>query len=147
VLRRVSKRRELSTVAGVTLSGRILKRHFEHSIHGEDVILFLRHLLRHVAGPLILIWDRLNAHRAAVVKTFLAEHPQIEVEWLPPYAPDLNPEEFCHGNIKQRMRNAAPVSVEELRAMADHGFARLRRHKQLLLGFFHHAGYHVRQLS
>jgi hypothetical protein len=43
VLRRVSKRRELSTVIGLTLSGRIYKRHFEHAICGEDIVLTLRH--------------------------------------------------------------------------------------------------------
>jgi DDE superfamily endonuclease len=68
VLRRVSRRRELSTVIGLTLSGRIDKRHFERAICGDDVVVTLRHVQRRVPGPLIIIWDRLNAHRAAVGK-------------------------------------------------------------------------------
>ena len=35
---------------------------------------------------------------------YLAEHSAIHVEWLPPCAPDINPEEFCHGNVKARMK-------------------------------------------
>jgi transposase len=146
ILRRVSQRRALSTVIGLTLSGRIYKRHFEQAIGGDDIVVALRHFQRHVPGPLLLIWDRLNAHRAAVVKKYLGTHPEIEVHWLPPYAPDLNPEEGCHGNVKQHLRNAQPSGASELRAGVDRGFARLRRRPDLILGFFRHAGLNVNQL-
>ena len=146
VLRRVSKRRALSTVIGLTLSGRIYKRHFAHAICGDDMVRTLRHFQRHIPGPLIIIWDRLNAHRATVVKEYLGVRPEIEVHWLPPYAPDLNPEEGCHGNVKQHLRNTLPSGVSDLRAGVDRGFARLRRRPDLILGFFRHAGLNVNQL-
>jgi transposase len=146
ILQRVSKRRELSTVIGLTLSGRIDKRHFAHAICGEDMVLTLRHFQRHVPGPLIITWDRLNAHRARVVKEYLGAHPEIEVHWLPPYAPDLNPEEGCHGHVKQHVRNALPCGVSDLRAGVDRGLARLRRRPDLILGCFRHAGLNVNQL-
>jgi transposase len=147
VLRRVSKRRALSTVIGLTRSGHIYKRHFEHAICGEDVVITLRHFQRHIPGPLIIIWDRLNAHRAKVVKAYMEAHPEIEVHWLPPSAPDLNPEEGCHGHVKQRLRNVLPTGVGDLRAGVDRGFARLRRRSDLILGFFRHAGLNVNQLG
>jgi hypothetical protein len=57
---------------------------------------FLRILDRHARGPMILVLDRLNVHRAAV-KRWLAgrpkDAPRVMVEWLPPYAPELNPAE------------------------------------------------------
>jgi transposase len=147
VLRRISQRRQVSTAIGLTSSGRIYKKHFDHAIHGEDTVAHLEHLCRQIGGPMVLIWDRLQAHRSAVVKAFLAEHREIDVEWLPSYAPDLNPEEDCHGNVKQGMRNANPETDEEIRRQADRGFARLRRRPDLLLGFFHHAGLRVKRLT
>ncbi len=69
-----------------------------------------------------------------------------QLEELPADAPQLNPEEYCHGNVKQRLENARPASKEEIRTMLDRGFARLRRRPDLLLGFFHTAGLSVRQL-
>ena len=146
ILRRMSKRRELSTVIGLTLTGKIYKRHFEHAIGAVDVLVALRHFQRHLAGPMIIIWDRLNAHRAVLVKEYIAAHPEIEVEWLPPYAPDLNPEEGCHGNVKQHLRNAAPTTTREMRAQVDRGFARIRQRPDLILGFFRHAGLAVNRL-
>jgi hypothetical protein len=147
VLRRVSKRRQVSTAVGLTLSGQIYKKHFDHAIHGEDTVALLKHLRRWIHGPLILIWDRLQVHRSAEVKTFLATHPEINVEWLPAYAPELNPEEDCHGNVKERMRDALPETEAEIRKQADRGFARLRRRPDLLLSFFHHAGLRVKRLT
>jgi hypothetical protein len=47
------------------------------------MVVLLEHLRRRVGGPMILIWDRLQAHQSAVVKGFLAEHPELDVEWLP----------------------------------------------------------------
>jgi hypothetical protein len=146
VLRRVSKRRELSTVVALTLSGKIYKRHFAQAISGVEIVVALGHFQRHIPGPLILIWDRLSAPRAAVVKTYLSTHPEGAVEWLPPYAPDLNPEEGCHGHVKQHLRNATPASLSELRTQVDRGFARLRQRPDLVLGFFQHAGLRVNQL-
>jgi hypothetical protein len=146
ILRRVSKRRELSTVIGLTLSGKLYKRHFEHAIGATDVLVALRHFQRHICRPMIIIGDRLNAHRAIIVQDYIAAHPDIDVEWLPPYAPDLNPEEGCHGNIKQHLRNAAPATTHEMRVQVDRAFARLRHRPDLLRGFFRHAGLAVHQL-
>jgi DDE superfamily endonuclease len=146
ILRRISKRRALSTAIGLTLSGRIYKRHFAQAICGDNIVTTLRHLQRYMPGPLIVIWDRLSAHRALIVKEYLAEHPEIHVEWLPAYAPDLNPEEGCHGTVPQHLRNATPASIHELRAQVDRGFARLRQRPDLILGFFRHAGLSVTQL-
>jgi transposase len=147
VLRTVGKRRQVSTAIGLTASGRIYKKHSDHAIHGEDMVVLLEHLRRRVGGPMILIWDRLQAHRSAVVKEFLVQHPEPDIEWLPKYAPELDPEGGCHGNVKERMSNATPETEEEIRRQADRGFARLRRRPDLLLGFFHHAGLRVTQLT
>jgi transposase len=147
VLRRVSKRRQVSTAIGLTLSGRVYTKHFLHAIHGEDTVAHLEHLRRRIDGPMLIVWDRLKAHRSKVVKAFLAEHPEIDVEWLPPYAPELNPEESCHGNVKDRMKGGTPETEAEIRKQADRGFARLRRRPDLLLGFFHHAGLRVKRFT
>lgn len=147
ILRRISKRRELSTVIGLTLSGKLYKRHFEHPIGAGDILVMLHHLQRCIARPMVIIWDRLTAHRAMAVKEYGAAHPTIALEWLPPYAPDLNPEEGCHGHITQHLRNAVSESLSAIRTQVDRGAARLRRRPDLLLGFFRHAGLAVNRMA
>lgn len=148
VIRRLTRyRRELSTAVGLTLSGKIYKRHDPGSITAPGIIAALRHLQRYLPGRVILIWDNAQTHKARKVTTYLAAHPEISVEWLPPYAPDLNPEEYCHGNVKAHLKNVLPVDTHHIRRLLDAGFARVRRRPDLILGFFHHAGLRVRQLS
>lgn len=147
MLRRVTyDRRALSTAAVLTLSGRIYKRHFEDAIRSEQVIETLEHVQKHIPSKIILIWDRASIHISKKTQSYLRDHPEIMVEELPPYAPELNPEEYCHGNVKQHLKNARPGTKNEIRSMLDRGFARLRRRPDLLLSFFHAAGLPVRQL-
>ena len=79
----------------------------------EKLLIGLEHLVRHIQGPFILIWDRSRTHRAKIVKTFLEKHPQIQVEYLPAYAPDAQsggvlpwkcqvPHEKCHFPLENR---------------------------------------------
>lgn len=147
MFRRVtSDRRALSTAVALTLSGRIYKRHFNGSIKSEQIIEALQHLQRQLPGKIILIWDRARIHISKKVRTHLSDHPEIEVEFLPAYSPELNPEEYCHGNVKQGLKNARPTCKSEIRSMLDRGFARLRHRPDLLLSFFHRAGLPVRKL-
>jgi transposase len=140
------ERRVLSAAVGLTLSGRIYKRQFDGTVDGRRVVEALKHIGRHVEGCWILVWDRAPTHRAGVVAAYLGAHPEIIVEWLPPYAPELNAEEYCHGNVKRHLKNAVPATREELKLIVDRGFARLRHRPDLMLSFFHRAGLSVKQL-
>ena len=145
-LKRLSRRKALQSAVALSLRGRIYKRSFRRTINAECVVAALEHVRRQVGSGFILVWDRSPTHRSRVVAAYLAAHPEIEVEWLPPYAPELNPEEYCHGNVKERMRNSAPASVEQMRQQVENGFSRLRRRPDLLLSFIRHAGLNVKQL-
>jgi transposase len=152
VLRRVSQRREVSTIAGLVAPldcpARLYARHFRGSIGWERVIVALRYFRRRVGRPLLVVWDRLNAHRATPVRHFVAAHPHdYALEWLPAYAPDLNPEELCNGAVKRALQNAAPGSVDALHRDARRGFLRLGRRPALLHGFFRHSGLRVTRFS
>jgi transposase len=146
LLRRVARRRELSTIVALTLSGKVFKRTSRHAVRADEVVAMLRHLDRYIPGKKVLIWDRLNTHRSAVVKAYLQQHPEIRVEELPAYAPELNPEEYCHGNVKAHLRNTTVLTVEALHLPVERGFARVRQRPDLLLGFFNHAGLGINQL-
>ncbi len=140
VLRRVDKRRATSTVMVLTMSGRIYRQHVEHSVTAADVVGMLCYLRRVIARPMIIVWDRLAAHRSAMVKRYLLKHPDISIELLPGYAPELNPEEYYHGYVKQRMRNVVVETTQQMREHVDRELRRLRKRPQIIQGFFRRAG-------
>ena len=149
VLHRISKRREVSSVVAVTapLDGappQLYARHFLGCIHATDVLVALRYFRARIGSPLTIVWDHLSAHRARVVRDFVACHADdFHVEWLPGYAPELNPEEQCNNCVKLALLNATPRSDADLRALARHHFQRLARKPHLLQHFFDHAGLSV----
>lgn len=147
IVRRVEReRRALSTAVGLTLSGKIYKRHFADSMKSEQVIEALKHVQHRVSGVILVIWDGASIHTSRKTEAYLAEHPEIIVEPLPAYAPEVNPEEYCHGNVKQHLKNVMPDTRREMCVLLDREFARLRHRPDLILNFIHHAGLSVRQL-
>ena len=88
----------LSVQAAITLPPRrkrlgIYFRLYEHNIDAQDVVSFVGHLLRMIRRKVVLIWDRWSGHRAAVAILQTRYPDQLEVEWIPAYAPELNPVE------------------------------------------------------
>ena len=147
MLRRVSERREVSSIVAVTPDGRLYARHVRGAVSSRTVILALRHFRRHIGTPVLVVWDRLTAHRARRTAAFLAAHPQdFAVAYLPAYAPELNPEELCNGCVKRAMENALPSCVADLHRLVRRGFRRLQHRPELIVGCFRHAGLRVAQL-
>lgn len=147
MLRRVTRdRRGLTTAVGLTWSGKIYQRHFEAGMDSDDVITALEHLRRFMPAGFVLICDWASIHTSETTLRYFFEHPEIIVEPLPKYAPELNPEEYCHGNVKRRLANATPDDRRQMRRFLDRGFARLRRRPDLLLSFVHAAQLPVKQL-
>lgn len=114
------------------------------TIQTPEATEFLRALDRQVRGPKIVVQDRLNVHRAAV-KRWLAGRPQdaprIMVEWLPSYAPELNPAEQLWNNGKRvDLANLAPANRDDLRGHVRRSLIRQRCRPNLLASAFDHAG-------
>ena len=59
------------------------------NVRQDEVIQFLRGLLRHLSSNVIVIWDRLNAHRSHQTRSFVESQKRLTIEFLPPYAPEL----------------------------------------------------------
>ena len=108
------------------------------------MISALRYFRRKIGTPLLVVWDRLNAHRSQATTAFIAAHPQdYAAAFLPAYAPELNPEEQCNACVKRAMENALPGSVADLHRLVRREFSRLQRRPEMIVSFFRHAGLSV----
>jgi transposase len=130
----------LSAAAGVTWWN-FYFRLFPGTIGGPQVREFLQHLLRHLRGKLLVIWDGLPAHRSRVVKDFLRQQrKRLEVEFLPAYAPELNPVEYLWGYWKEHeLPNFCPKNFGELSYHARRALRRMRRRPTLVAAFWKQA--------
>lgn len=122
---------------------RLLARTKPDSFNAASLILFLQQLKRFVRGQkVILVWDRLPAHRSIEMKFFLwGQRPWLQIVWLPAYAPDLNPTEGVWNNIKGReMANLCPDQMQEAVSAFRRGLHRVANTARLPHSFLAHAG-------
>lgn len=96
VLHEQLSRDHLSVMSGITPEGKLYMIEQERAFKGEDAVRFLKHLMRRIpGGKLLVVWDGSPIHRSQAVKDFLASGAshRLQLEQLPGYAPDLNPDE------------------------------------------------------
>jgi transposase len=130
----------LSVIAGITWWNFYFKL-FPGAIKAPQIIEFLEPLMRHLRRPLLVIWDGLPGHRSATVRDFVAaQGRQLTLEWLPGYAPELNPVEHIWGYLKEHeLPNLCPRQLWELSAAARAALRRMRRRPTLVMAFWKQA--------
>lgn len=137
----------LAAIGGVTPDGALLLRVQARPLRGPDVVRFLRHLLVHLPGKLLVIWDGAPIHRGQAVQGFLANGaaPRLRLEPLPGYAPDLNPlDQGIWQHLKHvELANVCCATPQQLRQELRQAVARLRHKRHIIQGAIRHAGYQL----
>ncbi len=102
-------------------------------------IEFLRRLLVNAAAPIFLIVDGHPTHRAKSVARFVAEqHGRLALFHLPPYSPELNPDELVWNDLKNHGTGRRLItSPEQLRKTIVAHMRQLQKLPALVRSFFH----------
>ena len=116
VVARTAKRITQSLISAVSNRGLMRFMLYDGALNAERFIAFLRRLTKDAAQKVFLIVDNLRVHHAKRVKAWLASHlHEIELFYLPAYAPDHNPDEYLNNDLKQKLRQKPqPASKEDL---------------------------------
>ena len=103
----------------------------------EQMVELLRQLHHHYRRKVIVVWDRLGAHRSAAA-CFEEERPDwFEFEWLPAYAPELNPVEECWNHTKYAdLPNFIPDDLDHLQTAVYESMLEQREDQTLMRSFF-----------
>lgn len=144
ILRHKLTRDHLSVIGGVTLEGKLCLKVQEQAYCSEDVVRFLKQLLRHIPGKLLVIWDRAPIHRGQPVRDFLGTEAgkRIYLEQLPGYAPELNPGDGIWHYLKQvELKNLCCRHIKELKVELRRAKERLRHRRAVILGCLRQPGY------
>lgn len=138
--------RKVSVIAALCVSPSRDQLRFYFRLHPDtdiaapQVMAFLRHLDRELAYPWLLLWDRLNAHRARRTCDFLAARPWLQSHFLPAYAPELNPVEYAWSWLKTNpLANLVRLQLQELAAATRTHARALQRRPALLRSFLRHS--------
>ena len=112
---KVSAIAALSVAPGNKRLGLYFATDAEHYLTNVGVADFLRQVLRHLRGKVIVVWDRGSNHKGGPIRELLRRYPRLSVEWLPAYAPWLNPVESLWSYLKHGLlSNYVPGDVHDL---------------------------------
>ena len=105
------------------------------------MVIFLKHVLRHSQGKLLVIWDGLPSHRSHLVRDFVAaQQGHLQLERLPAYAPELNPVEYIWGYWKRHeLPNFCPRDFGQLSHHARRALRSMQRRSNLVRSFWKQA--------
>jgi transposase len=140
VLTVVAQRRSVSFLSTITNQGKVRFMGLRGPLSAPILIGFLRRLVRDTRRKVFVIVDRLNVHRAAEVQVWVRAHRDaIELFYLPPYAPELNPDEYLNGDLKLGVAARAPARTKpELTRAARSHLRTLQHRPERVRRFFRH---------
>lgn len=136
----------LSVIGAVTLSPRRKRistywQFYDDNVVATDVVAFLRSLHRQQGQKLIVVLDRFNVHRKAIRLLRESGATWLSVEWLPAYAPDLNPVEAMWSCTKYGdLANYTPDDLYDLGEEIGNSFLRQYRNPAINRSYFQTAG-------
>ncbi len=156
ILKSYDRRDRLSAISALTVSPkrRRLGLYFDildHNVKTDDFEVFVERLLRRLRasrGGITLVLDRYSVHRSAARRLLARYRKRVRVEWLPAYAPELNPAEQVWNRTKYTdLANFIPDDVDHLgHALAD-SLRQTRSQQTLLRSFFKHATLTLRTIK
>jgi transposase len=98
---------------------------------------FLKRMIAGVDKKIFLIVDGHPTHKAKLVRQFVADNSdRIELFFLPPYSPELNPDELVWGNVKTRIAKMAIQTKDRLKLAAHGALRRLQKMPHIVANFF-----------
>jgi transposase len=128
-------------ISRVTSDGELFYWPFPGTMTALKFIDFLERLVAQATTKIIVCADHHPAHEAEAVEAWLAgRESQIELHWLPRYAPAYNPDEFLNNDLKQELENESmPASTPELRDTIDKILDRIASMSDRIRGDFKQA--------
>lgn len=141
IVRHRYRRDKISAISAITVSahphrvGLYLHRHPEANISHVEVAIFLRALLRHLRGHVIVLLDGGRIHKGPDVLALRARCPRLHVEWFPGYAPELNPDEWVWAHFKATLAHGHPHDLHELEHPLGRITKAVRRRPDLIRSF------------
>lgn len=135
----------ISVISGVSVSPTrerlgLFGMFFWDNIAQEEVVAFLREVLRHLRGHVIALFDNASIHKGAPIRDLCRRHPRLHLEYFPGYAPDLNPDETVWALLKGKLANGRPHDLDELVERLQSEFRNVARSQPALRGCIHHSG-------
>ena len=138
VVERPGQRQSISAASAVNARGGFWHCTYEGGLNGALFVTLLRRMMKNRKKPVHLVVDGLPAHKAKLVKDYVAStNGRLTLHFLPGYAPELNPDELVWSHMKRTGVARTPLRRgEKLQEKVDAQLAAIKKLPQLVRSFF-----------
>lgn len=135
-----TKRERLSMISAITNKGSVRFMIYDETMNQRLLLGFLKRLIKDAPRKVFLILDNLRVHHGKIVAAWLAENKdKIEVFFLPPYSPEINPDEYLNHALKLDVHSGnLPHKKKDIRHKVESFMRRLQHRKVRVMAFFLH---------
>lgn len=134
------KRGGLCVTSAISSAGKLIFRIEKGKVNANKHIEFLKQIMGHHKNrKIIVIEDGAPAHKAKKVNEFIKQNKKkLAVYRLPPYAPDLNPDEHVWEYLKAyKLKTHQAKNTDELKNLVKRRMQSIQKNKPLVLSIFH----------
>ena len=132
------QRQSINVISAVTARGEFWAATYTGKLNAEAFVAFLQNFMKGRRGKAFLVVDGHPAHKANLVKHYVQSlKGRLELHFLPPYAPDLNPDEFVWSHMKTNGVSKKPLKKNEsMRKRVEEDIANIQGNPELVRSFF-----------
>jgi transposase len=132
------QRQSLNVISAVNARGEFWAASYTSKLNAEAFVAFLQNFIKSQRGKVFLVVDGHPAHKAKIVKAYLERlQGRLELHFLPPYAPDLNPDEFVWSYMKNNGVSKKPLKQNEsLSDRVEDDLNKIKLNPSLVRSFF-----------
>ena len=125
----------LNMLSAVGVRGEFSFMVHEGSVNSEVFLSFLKRLMQDATTPVILIVDGHSIHKTKIVKDYVNELAgKLKIYYLPPYSPQLNPDEQVWAHVKREVAKKFVQSKVELEMRINNALNRLGEFQNEAIG-------------
>jgi transposase len=138
VVKTSGQRQKINAISAVNAKGAFWYKVYGGTLTAALFLVMLKDLMKGRKKPVMLVVDGLPVHKAkSVAKYVQSTKGRLELHFLPPYAPDLNPDEFAWSHLKQNGTSKKPLRKNEaLRQRVEEDLKGIQEDRRLVRSFF-----------
>ena len=135
-----TKRQRVNMISAVNRQGKVRFMIYQDTMNQQRLIRFLERLVRGSQRKVFLILDNLKVHHGKLVASWLEKHKdKMEVFFLPPYAPEYNPDEYLNHALKISVHSGQlPYTTDDIKHKIQSFMRKLQHHPCSVSNFFLH---------
>lgn len=137
VVKTTGARFSVNMISAITSKGKMKFMTYSGKMKAPVFCEFLKRLIHNVTTKIFLVLDGHPVHRSSQVKKFIqSTKGKLRLFYLPPYSPELNPDELVWNNVKSKVGRSSIKGPDDFQEKVRYYLKSLQRNTEKICGFF-----------